>query len=103
MRARAFASLALVPLLLAALAVGTAVGPAAAASPHVLLVGSWHGVHGQYRTIQSAVDTARSDDWILVGPGDYHESAWDDLAGVYITTPGLHLRGMDRNGVIVDS
>ncbi len=101
MRARTFASLALVPLLLAALAVTTA-APAAGATPRVLLVGSWQGVHGQYRTIQSAVDAAQSGDWILVGPGDYHESAWDDLAGVYITTPGLHLRGMDRNRVIVD-
>src|ERR1041385_9265283 len=98
MRARTFASLALAPLLMVALAGGAA----AAATSHVLLVGSWHGVHGQYRTIQSGVDAAQSGDWILVGPGDYHESAWDGLAGVYITTPGLHLRGMDRNRVIVD-
>jgi hypothetical protein len=30
-------------------------------------------------------------------PGDYKE-----VRGVLITTPGIHLRGMDRNGVVVD-
>jgi hypothetical protein len=84
----------------------------AAASPHVLLVGSYHGKKGQYKTIQSAVDAAAPGDWILIGPGDYHETGQiampgamgDDRAGgtVVITKPGLHLRGMDRNGVMVD-
>ena len=77
--------------------------------PHVLRVGSWHGIPGNYSTIQSAVDAAQPGDWILIGPGDYHERGdrvhpTGDVAsgGVYVTTPGLHIRGMDRNGVVVD-
>ncbi|HEV3125314.1 MAG TPA: hypothetical protein VG266_12125 [Candidatus Dormibacteraeota bacterium] len=72
-----------------------------AATPSVLLVGSFNGVTGGYSTIQAAVDAAQPGDWILVGPGDYHEKG-TDKAGVYITTPGLHLRGMNRNNVVVD-
>ena len=56
---------------------------------------------GQYTSIQAAVNAAIAGDWILVAPGDYHEKA-DTTAGVHITTPNLHLRGMDRNGVVVD-
>lgn len=39
--------------------------------------------------------------WILIWPGVYHEKEVDE-AGVLITTPNVHLRGMDRNLVIVD-
>src|SRR5579864_3753520 len=54
--------------------------PAApAAGPRVLLVGTFAGHAGRYQTIQSAVNAARAGDWILVAPGDYHESA--DLTG----------------------
>jgi len=84
-------------------------------SGHVLLVGTYKGHAGQYTTIQAAVDAATSGDWILIAPGDYHEQ-YDHtvpvgqeasgeptaLGGVYITTPNLHLRGMDRNTVVVD-
>jgi len=94
-----------------------AVTPGAAAPPRVLLVGSFHGVHGQYASIQAAVSAARPGDWILIGPGDYHEShdmssvgstpsdaaaRQGDFGGVLVTTPGLHLRGMNRATVIVD-
>jgi hypothetical protein len=76
---------------------------------HVLLVGSYHGHAGAYQTIQAAVDAAQPGDWVLIGPGDYHEQ-YDHtapvgpkaLGGVYITTPSVHVRGMDRNAVIVD-
>jgi pectin methylesterase-like acyl-CoA thioesterase len=47
------------------------------------------------RTIQAAVNRAKPCDWIMVGPGIYPES-------VVIRTPNLHLRGLDRNRVVVD-
>jgi pectin methylesterase-like acyl-CoA thioesterase len=52
-------------------------GLVAARTPRArtLLVGSYRGQRGAFRTIQSAVDAARSGDVILVGPGVYHERA----------------------------
>jgi hypothetical protein len=96
----------------AALAAGAlllADGAAASTAPRVLRVGTYHGIQGQYRTIQAAVNAARADDWILIAPGDYKTAsshaptgAKTTPAGVLITTPRLHLRGMDRNTVVVD-
>jgi hypothetical protein len=87
-------------------------GISAVASARVLLVGKFHGVQGQYKTIEKAVQAARSGDWILIGPGDYKDpgrhvpqgAMTDDQAGgqVLITKNNIHIRGMDRNGVIVD-
>jgi hypothetical protein len=77
----------------------------AQAGPTVLRVGSWHGVRGTFTSIQQAVLKAHSGDWVLVAPGDYKENGYQgasEPAGVLITTPGLHLRGMQRNQVIVD-
>jgi pectin methylesterase-like acyl-CoA thioesterase len=71
------------------------------AVPRVLQVGTFKGKPGQYSTIQEAVNAAHPGDWILVAPGTYHDKG-SDLAGVLITTPGIHLRGLDRNGVVVD-
>ena len=78
----------------------------------VLLVGSFQGIPGQYSSIQAAVDAARPGDWVLIGPGDYHETgnrvppgaAGDDRAGaaVLVTTPNIWIRGMDRNAVVLD-
>jgi hypothetical protein len=48
-----------------------------------------------YTSIQAAVAAANQGDFILIDVGTYNEQ-------VVITTPGLHLRGMDRNGVVVD-
>ena len=83
-------------------------------TPAVLLVGSYKGKAGTYTTIQSAVNAAKPGDFILVGPGDYHEdddithpptaaeAGVGDMAGVLITTPHISLRGMNRGTVIVD-
>lgn len=85
---------------------------AADRSPRVLLVCNGStiacpaiapAVRPYYRTIQGAVDAARSGDWILVYPGVYHEKSrqWP-TAGVWIDKPDLHIRGLDRNRVIID-
>jgi hypothetical protein len=84
----------------------------AASKPRVLLVGTYKGVKGQYKTIYSAVKAAKPGDWILIGPGDYKDAGTrvpagamtDDRAGaqILITTNNIHIRGMNRNGVIVD-
>lgn len=79
-----------------------------------LLVGTFDGHRGQYRTIQAAVDAAKPGDYILVGPGDYHEdddvvhpptakqASLGDFGGVLVRTPDIWIRGMSRSGVIVD-
>ena len=56
-----------------------------------------------YPTVQGAVDAARPGDWILIYPGVYHEKSkqWP-TAGVWIQKPNLHIRGLDRNRVIID-
>ena len=84
----------------------------ASAGARVLRVGTYQGIGGQFKSIQKAVDAAQPGDWVLIGPGDYHERADftqlhhapsdESGAAVIIQKDGLHLRGMDRNGVIVD-
>src|SRR5947208_5260658 len=91
-------------LVLISAAAGALCG-APAAGAQVRRVGTWNGVPGQYTTVQAAVNAARPGDWILVGPGDYKEQGNTgavEPAGVLITTPNLHLRGMNRNTVVVD-
>jgi hypothetical protein len=46
-------------------------------------------------TIRAAVTTARPCDWILIAPGVYRES-------IVVRTPELHIRGLDRNRVVLD-
>ncbi|TMB23355.1 MAG: hypothetical protein E6J71_03690 [Deltaproteobacteria bacterium] len=83
---------------------------AGAASGAVLRVGTFQGQPGDYTSIQDAVDAASPGDWILIAPGDYHERGdythaspnGNSIGGVTITKPNLHLRGLDRNAVIVD-
>jgi hypothetical protein len=96
-----------------ALALGVSLAFTAVASARVLRVAQSHSpgaAAAQFSSIQAAVDAARPRDWILVAPGDYHERGdytthqpTDEAgAGVLITTPDIHLRGLDRNGVVVD-
>jgi hypothetical protein len=99
----------------AALLSGTALAACSSggSSPAVLLVGTYHGKAGQYHSIQAAVDAAQPGDFILIAPGDYHETddaqtapagaySTGDHGGVVVHTADLHIRGMDRAGVIVD-
>ena len=44
---------------------------AASAGAKVLRVGTYHGMRGQFSSVQAAVKAAKPGDWILVGPGDY--------------------------------
>lgn len=61
--------------------------------------GEWSGaivrVPEDYPTVQAAVDAAGPGDLVLIGPGTYREA-------VEVTTPGLVIRGVDRNTVILD-
>jgi hypothetical protein len=95
------------------LAAPSSAGASTSKHPHVLLVGTFHGKAGEYRSIQAAVDAAHPGDWILVAPGDYHETddsynapksvySDGDHGGVVVSTSDLHIRGMNRNTVIVD-
>ena len=48
-----------------------------------------------YPTIQNGVDAANPGDLVLIDKGEYDEA-------VFVTTPSVTLRGVDRNGVILD-
>src|SRR5206468_6951538 len=103
-RVRLISALATGAFGMSAVFVGVA-GHAQAATPRVLRVGTYNGIAGTYTSVQKAVLAAHANDWVLVGPGDYKENGYagaDEPAGVLITTPGLHLRGMDRNKVVID-
>jgi Right handed beta helix region len=84
-----------IAVLAAAMALTLVTAGAPAKSHRVLRVGTFHGVAGNYKTIQSAVNAANPGDWILVAPGDYKEA-------VRIKKDDIHLRGLNRNSVIVD-
>ena len=98
-------------LALSLLVVAAAFTLSGVAGARVLRVGTYHGIRGQFATIQAAVRAAHRGDWILLAPGDYKtrpgsittpKGARDVPAAVLITKAGLHLRGMNRNSVIVD-
>ena len=72
-----------------------ALGAAASASARVLTVTQRHVSYPHYTSIQAAVNAAHPGDWILIDRGVY-------VGPVRISTPGLHLRGIDRDGVIID-
>lgn len=52
-------------------------------------------VPGDYPTIQAAVDAARPGQIISIAPNIYHEA-------VRVKTPGITIRGQDRNRVILE-
>lgn len=79
----------------AVLALATLLLAAASASARVLIVTKRHVAYPHFTTIQAAVNAAHAGDWILIARGVY-------VGPVRISTPRLHLRGMNRNGVIVD-
>jgi hypothetical protein len=91
-------------------AVALAPAGALARAPQVLRVGSYHGIPGQFRSIQRAIRAARPYDTILIAPGDWKTTSWsfprgapgEFPAAVLIQTPDLTLRGMNRNRVVLD-
>jgi hypothetical protein len=90
----------------------TAAAAPAVAQGRVLRVGHYNGIPGTFASIQQAVDAAQNGDWILIGPGDYHARADfteahhappdESGAALSVNQRGLHIRGMDRNRVIID-
>ncbi|MHB8533193.1 MAG: hypothetical protein ACYDC2_10780, partial [Solirubrobacteraceae bacterium] len=78
----------------------------------VLRVGSWEGKKGQCSTIQEAVAHVAEGGWVLIGPGDYKQSSSEHVTGGYaddragasvvVTTPNIHIRGMNRTTVMLD-
>lgn len=71
-----------------------AMGDASTESPSEW-TGVTRSVPSEFPTIQAAVDAADPGDLILIDAGVYRET-------VSVTTPGLTIRGVDRNEVIVD-
>lgn len=57
--------------------------------------GTTRNVPGDYPTIQAAVDAAEPGDLILIDRGVYREA-------VDVGTPGVTIRGVDRNDVVID-
>lgn len=79
---------------LAALAVLAAPGHASAACKTIAVTKAAVS-YPHETTIQGAVNKAKPCDWVLIAPGTYPEK-------IVVKTPRLHLRGLDRNTVIVD-
>lgn len=72
-----------------------ALSATAGASARVLIVSQRHVVYPHYTAIQAAVNAAHPGDWILIDRGVY-------VGPVVIRTPRLHVRGVNRNGVVID-
>ena len=102
-RTRTFGTVAVSVILVAATAL--AFGKTRVPPAHVLRVGTFNNIPGTYTSVQAAVLAAQPGDWVLVAPGDYKENGYTgspEPAGVLIATPGVHLRGMNRNTVVID-
>ncbi len=86
---------------LAVVALGAAATVASAAEVEIVSQGEPPAmipkkVH-YFKTIQAAVNATKHGDWVLIEPGVYDEE-------VKVTKPhyNIFIRGMDRNGVIID-
>jgi hypothetical protein len=95
------------------LALFACVAPSSATTPtgpQILRVGTWNGIPGNVNTLNAAIAQLKPGGWILLAPGDYHPSMDYQAAqassrypaAVLVTTPWVHIRGMDRNKVIID-
>jgi hypothetical protein len=82
-------------ILVGALALVALGALASTASATVRVVSKTKTGENIYSTIQGAVNAASPSDWVLIEPGEYDES-------VLVETPGLKIRGLNRNTVIVD-
>ena len=71
----------------------TALAPAGSSQAAVQVVTKASVSYPHFTTIQGAVNAAAPGDWVLIDVGVYPEA-------VYITTPKLHIRGMDRKSVV---
>jgi hypothetical protein len=98
-------------IVIAAMGAGLAIAPPASAQvPQVIRVGTWNGVLGNYATLETAVNALRPGGWLLIGAGDYHprmdyrlsQRDSDAPAAVLVTASDTHIRGMNRNSVIID-
>lgn len=91
-------------LLLGLSALAVSLAAPAGASAEALLVCSGDGqpcpAGAQYTTIQAAVNAAEDGDWIQVWPGRYENPT--NITPNPNLTEDLHIRGMDRNGVLLD-
>jgi hypothetical protein len=84
--------------------------PASAGPAQVLRVGTWNGIPGNVATLDAAVAQLQPGGWLLIGPGDYHprmdysadQASSKAPAAVLVTASGAHLRGMNRNSVVID-
>ncbi|HLY34522.1 MAG TPA: hypothetical protein VKQ07_08315 [Jatrophihabitantaceae bacterium] len=82
----------------------------ASAATQVLRVGTYNGIPGQYATVDDAVRALQPGGWVLIGPGDYHPAmdesgtqlSSDAPAAALVNAAGAHIRGMNRNTVILD-
>ncbi|MCU1587083.1 MAG: Right handed beta helix region, partial [Frankiales bacterium] len=103
MRIRSAVAAAIV--LLAAVIV-TLQSPAAAASRVILVCSGTAGCPPTpkgtpvYKSIAVGVSHAQNGDWVMVWPGYYREAV-SVTPGATLTS-GLHIRGMQRNGVVLD-
>jgi hypothetical protein len=78
--------------------------------PRVYRVGRWHGIRGNQPSLAAAIRKLRPGDWLLIGPGDHHprmdysrnQRRAEYPAAMNITVPHVHVRGMNRNRVIID-